>query len=504
MVTSAISADLKQVPMLIGGKPRSSNGKTAVQTNPATGEPTALIPYCTPQEISAAVEAAQAAFPAWSQTPVLQRARVMFKYRQLLEQHADELIRLCTEENGKTLEESKGSYQRGIECVEFAAGVPSLTMGETMERVAPGVDSASVRVPIGVCVGITPFNFPLMVPLWMFPLAIACGNTFVLKPSDRVPRSAVRAAELLNEAGLPPGVMNVVHGAKDAVDALLGDPRVKAVSFVGSSPVAKYIYENAAKNGKRVQCLAGAKNHSVVMPDCDMKSTVDSIMSSSFGCAGERCVATSVVVAVGEVGDRLVNELIKAGDATRIGPGDRPGCGMGPVITPEARERIISYIELGQKEGAKLVRDGRKDTSTPSRAKTARAGDPGCDAEGYYLGTTIFDNVQPTMRIAREEIFGPVLSVIRARDINHALEIVNGSEHGNASSIYTKSGAAARQFTESAQTGMVGVNLGVPAPVSIFPFSGWKNSFFGDTHALGKDGVRFYTETKVVTSRWPG
>jgi malonate-semialdehyde dehydrogenase (acetylating)/methylmalonate-semialdehyde dehydrogenase len=413
----------------------------------------------------------------------------MFKYRQLLEQHADELIRLCTEENGKTLEESKGSYQRGIECVEFAAGVPTLLMGETVQRVSPGVDSASVRQPIGVCVGITPFNFPLMVPLWMFPLAIACGNTFVLKPSDRVPRSAVRAAELLMEAGLPAGVMNVVHGAKDAVDALLGDPRVKAVSFVGSSPVAKYIYENAAKNGKRVQCLAGAKNHSVVMPDCDMKTTVESIMSSSFGCAGERCVATSVVVAVAEVADPLIAELKKAGDATRIGPGDQPGCGMGPVITPEARERIVSYIELGQKEGAKLVRDGRKDT---------------CDAGGYYLGTTIFDNVKPNMRIACEEIFGPVLSVIRARDLSHALEIVNGSEHGNASSIYTKSGAAARQFSENAQTGMVGVNLGVPAPVAMFPFSGWKNSFFGDAHALGKDGVRFYTETKVVTSRWPG
>jgi malonate-semialdehyde dehydrogenase (acetylating)/methylmalonate-semialdehyde dehydrogenase len=489
MITSAVSADLKQVPILVGGKPRNSNGRTAVQTNPATGEPVALVPYCTPEEISAAVEAAQAAFPAWSQTPVLQRARLMFKYRQLLEQHADELIRLCTEENGKTLEESKGSYQRGIECVEFAAGVPSLLMGETVQRVSPGVDSASVRQPIGVCVGITPFNFPLMVPLWMFPLAIACGNTFVLKPSDRVPRSAVRAAELLMEAGLPEGVMNVVHGAKDAVDALLGDPRVKAVSFVGSSPVAKYIYENAAKNGKRVQCLAGAKNHSVVMPDCDMKTTVESIMSSSFGCAGERCVATSVVVAVGEVAEPLIAELKKAGDATKIGPGDQPGCGMGPVITPEARERIMSYIELGQKEGAKLVRDGRKDT---------------CDADGYYLGTTIFDNVKPNMRIAREEIFGPVLSVIRARDLPHALEIVNGSEHGNASSIYTKSGAAARQFSENAQTGMVGVNLGVPAPVAMFPFSGWKNSFFGDAHALGKDGVRFYTETKVVTSRWPG
>ncbi len=488
MVTTAVSAELKQIPMIIGGKHRASSGKTAVQTNPATGEGVALIPYCTNEEISAAVEAAQAAFPGWSQTPVLQRARVMFKYRQLLEQHADELIRLITEENGKTLDEAKGSYARGIECVEFACGVPSLIMGETVERVSPGVDTASTRQPIGVCVGITPFNFPLMVPLWMFPLAIACGNTFVLKPSDRVPRSSVRAAELLYEAGLPAGVMNVVHGGKEAVDALLNDPRVKAVSFVGSSPVAKYIYETAAKNGKRVQALAGAKNHSVVMPDCDMKSTVESIMSSSFGCAGERCVATSVVVAVGEVGDRLVNELVKAGDATKIGPGDNPSCGMGPVINPEAQKRIVGYIEDGVKAGAKLVRDGRKDTS---------------DAGGYYLGTTIFDHVKPEMRIAREEIFGPVLSVIRARDLDEALKVVNASEHGNASSIYTKSGAAARQFAAKTETGMVGVNLGVPAPVAIFPFSGWKNSFFGDAHALGKDGVRFYTETKVVTSRWP-
>ncbi len=488
MVTSAISADLKKIPLIIGGNKQESKGRTAVQTNPATGEAVALIPYCTNEEISAAVEAAHKAFPAWSQTPVLQRARVMFKYRQLLEQHADELIHLCTEEHGKTLEESKGSWQRGIESVEFAAGVPSFMMGETMERVAAGVDSAMTRQPLGVCVGITPFNFPLMVPLWMFPLAIACGNTFVLKPSDRVPRSAVRAAELLYEAGLPAGVMNVVHGAKDAVDALLADPRVKAVSFVGSSPVAKYIYQTATANGKRVQCLAGAKNHSVVMPDCEMKSTVESIMSSSFGCAGERCVATSVVVAVGEVGDRLVSELVKAGDATKIGPGDQPGCGMGPVITPEHRERVLNYIDVGQKEGAKLVRDGRKDT---------------CDAEGYYLGITIFDSVKPEMRIAREEIFGPVLSVIRARDLKHAMEIVNASEHGNASSIYTRSGAAAQQFAATTQTGMVGINLGVPAPVAVFPFSGWKNSFFGDLHALGKDGVRFYTETKVVTSRWP-
>ena len=489
MAIRAVAADLKPCPMLLGSEHRLSKGRTEIQNNPANGEPLALIPYCTPEEISEAVATAERAFPSWSSTPVIQRARVMFRYRQLLEQHADELAALITEEHGKTLEEAKGSLQRGIECVEFAAGIPSLMMGESVSRVSGDVDTASVREPLGVCVGITPFNFPLMVPLWMFPIAIACGNTFVLKPSDRVPRSAVRAAELLYEAGLPAGVISVVHGAKEAVDTLLADPRVKAVSFVGSSSVAKYIYATAAASGKRVQAMGGAKNHSVVMPDCNLKPAVDSIMSSSFGCAGERCVATSVVVAVGEVGDTLVEELRKAADAMRVKPGDESGCDMGPVITPEARERIVGYIEVGEKEGAKLARDGRKDSV--------------CQKAGNFLGATIFDHVRPQMRIAREEIFGPVLSVIRARDLDQALTIVNGSEHGNAASIYTRSGEAARRFSAAVQTGMVGVNLGVPAPVAIFPFSGWKNSFFGDAHALGKDAVRFYTETKVITSRWP-
>jgi len=489
MAIRAVAADLKPCPMLIGSEHRLSKGRTEVQHSPASGEPLTLIPYCTPEEISEAIATAQQAFPGWSSTPVIQRARVMFRYRQLLEQHADELAALITEEHGKTHEEAKGSLQRGIECVEFAAGIPSLMMGESVARVSGDVDTASVREPIGVCVGITPFNFPLMVPLWMFPIAIACGNTFVLKPSDRVPRSAVRAAELLYEAGLPAGVINVVHGAKAAVDALLTDSRVKAVSFVGSSPVAKYIYTTAAANGKRVQAMGGAKNHSVVMPDCNLTPAVESIMSSSFGCAGERCVATSVVVAVGEVGDKLVDELRRAADAMRVKPGDQPGCDMGPVITPEARERIIGYIEAGEQEGAKLVRDGRKDSV--------------CQGDGNFLGATIFDHVRPQMRIAREEIFGPVLSVIRARDLEEALAVVNGSEHGNAASIYTRSGEAAKRFASDVKTGMVGVNLGVPAPVAIFPFSGWKNSFFGDAHALGKDAVRFYTETKVITSRWP-
>ncbi len=487
MSSTAVSADVKTCPMIIGGQPRMSKGCVQVQTNPATGKPLAMIPACTAEEIAAAVEVADQAFPAWSATPVIQRARMLFRYRQLLEAHADELIALITEENGKTREEAKGSFQRGIECVEFACGAPSLMMGETVERVGADVDTVSLRAPLGVCAGITPFNFPFMVPLWMFPMAVACGNTFVLKPSPLVPGCGVRLVELLHEAGLPAGVVNVVHGGKEAVDALLSDARIKAVSFVGSSPVAQYVYKTGAANGKRVQALGGAKNHSVVMPDCDMKATIEALMASVFGNAGERCVATSVVVAVGAAADTVVSELKQAADALRIGPGDQPGCGMGPVITPQARERIAGYIRLGEQEGARLVRDGRQDSI---------AAQP-----GYFLGPTIFDHVTPRMRIAREEIFGPVLSVIRARDLDEALAIVNASEHGNASSIYTRSGATARKFAAAVRTGMVGVNLGVPAPVALFPFAGWKNSFYGDAHALGKDAVRFYTESKVITSR---
>jgi malonate-semialdehyde dehydrogenase (acetylating)/methylmalonate-semialdehyde dehydrogenase len=398
------------------------------------------------------------------------------------------LINLITEENGKTIDESKGSFQRGLECVEFACGAPTLMMGEGLEQISNGVDTATIRKPLGVCVGITPFNFPFMVPLWMFPVAIACGNTFVLKPSEKVPRSSVRIVELLYDAGLPPGVINVVHGAREVVDQLLTDERVRAVSFVGSSPVARHIYTTASAHGKRVQALGGAKNHSVVMPDSDMKSTVESIMASSFGCAGERCVATSVVVAVGTAGDALIAELKKSADSMNVGPGDKRGVIMGPVISPEAKERILGMIETGEKEGAKIARDGRGDSVNKS--------------DGYFLGPTIFDHVKPSMRIAKEEIFGPVLSVIRAKDLKEAVEIVNGSEHGNAASVYTRSGTTAREFTAAVQTGMVGINIGVPAPVAIFPFSGWKGSFYGDLHALGKDGVRFFTESKVVTSRW--
>lgn len=489
MSISATSVELKSCPLYIDGQPVISRGPKDIQYNPATGEPVAEIPRTTPEEVSAAVAAAVKAFPAWSRTPILQRVRVLFKFRELLESHAEELIGLITEENGKIIEEARGSVQRGIECVEFACSAPTLTMGETVEQVGTGVDGWSTRNPVGVCVGITPFNFPVMVPLWMFPMAIACGNTFVLKPSDKVPRGALRLVELFHEAGLPAGVLNLVHGAKPAVDQLLADPRVKAVSFVGSSNVARYIYQTASHNGKRVQALGGAKNHTVVLPDAEMKSTVAAVMGSSFGCAGERCLATSVVVAVGEAADPLVKELVRAADHLNVGAGCEVKSQMGPVITAEAKQRILSYIELGEKEGARLARDGRKD---------AIAG-----GDGYFVGPTIFDNVNPQSRIAKEEIFGPVLSVVRVKTLKEALEVIGASEYGNAASVFTRSGNAAREFTQNVSAGMVGINVGVPAPVAFFSFTGWNNSFFGDLHALGKDSVHFYTEQRVITSRWP-
>ena len=488
-MSSSTSLELKPCPLYINGKPVISRGTKDVQYNPASGEAVAEIPRSTPEEIASAVEAAHLAFPAWSKTPVIQRCKVLLKYREVLEAHAQEMIALITEENGKTLAEARGSFDRGIECIEFACGAPTLMMGDTLEQVGTSVDGWSTRNPVGVCVGITPFNFPCMVPLWMFPMAIACGNTFVLKPSDRVPRTAFRLVELAYEAGLPPGVLNLVHGAKEAVDCLLADPRVQAVSFVGSSAVARYIHQTASSHGKRVQALGGAKNHSVVLPDAEMKSTVAAIMGSGFGCAGERCLATSVVVAVGEAADPLVNELLNAADHLAVGDGCQPKTQMGPVINAEAKKRILNYIEMGEKEGATLARDGRKD--------------PVARSAGYFVGPTIFDRVNPDSRIAKEEIFGPVLSVIRVKTLKEALAVVDRSEYGNAASIFTRSGAAAREFSQNVSAGMVGINVGVPAPVAFFPFTGWKNSFFGDLHALGKDSVRFYTEQRVVTCRWP-
>lgn len=488
--TASTASKIYTCPICIGGKWKASSGRTDTLLNPATGEPITLVPHCSAEEVRGAVEAAHTAFDSWRQVPVPDRAQYLFRFREKLVAHFEELAALITLEHGKTLDESRGSLGRGIEAVEFACSAPTLMKGETITDISSGIDSVAMRQPIGVCVGIPPFNFPAMVPLWMFPIAIACGNTFVMKPSERVPRTVVRMIELFYEAGLPAGVCNVVHGGKETVDALLTDPRVKAVSFVGSTPVAKSIYEKAAANGKRVQAMGGAKNHLVVMPGCDMKAATKAILGAAFGCTGQRCLATSVVVAVGESGDPLVRELAQAADRISVGAGENPKTQMGPVISAAARERIAGYIDAGKREGAALVRDGRGDK-------------PHDATNGYYVGPTIFDHVCPEMRIAKEEIFGPVLCVIRAKDLQEAVGIVNSSAYGNATSVFTGSGSEAREYAAGVQVGMVGVNVGVPAPAAFLPFAGWKGSFFGDLHALGKDAVQFYTETKVVTSRWP-
>ncbi len=456
-------------------------------TNPATGEALARLPHSTRAEVDAAVSSAQAAFPGWAATPPVERARIMFRYRQLLEEHSEELSRCVTQENGKTLADARGSVRRGTEVVEFACGIPTLLMGRSLENVARGIDTHTIRQPLGVCVGIPPFNFPAMVPLWMFPIAIACGNTFVLKPSDKAPLTALVAVRLLAEAGLPPGAMNVVHGLKDTVDALLEHPAVRAVSFVGSSGVARAVYAKAAANGKRVQSLGGAKNHLVVMPDADMEATARGVLGSAFGAAGQRCLAGSVLVVVGEAADRLLPRLVEGTRQLRIGPGEDPGSELTPVITAEARTRILGYIEKGIAEGATLALDGRSFPVPPS---------------GNFLGPTIFDRVRPEMTIAREEIFGPVLSVVRAANLDEALEVVNASAYGNATAIFTRDGGSAREYCSRVQVGMVGVNVGVPAPAAFFPFAGWKGSFLGDLHAHGMDALEFYTEQKVITSRW--
>jgi malonate-semialdehyde dehydrogenase (acetylating) / methylmalonate-semialdehyde dehydrogenase len=478
------------LPILIGGEWRTSvAGRTEPVFNPAYGTVLSRVPMCTAAEVDAACQAAQRAFPGWRQTPVVNRVQVLFRYKQNLEQHFDELARLLVQENGKTLEDARGEVRRGIEVVDFACGMPSLMMGETVEQIASGIDSHSVRVPLGVVAGICPFNFPAMIPLWMFPIAIAAGNTFVLKPSERTPMSGVRLAELAQDAGLPPGVLNVVHGGREAVDALLTHPAVRAISFVGSAPVAKHVYETAAANGKRVQALAGAKNHLLVMPDADLDVTVKAILGSAFGAAGQRCLAGSVVLAVGAVAEPLLDRLEREAAALRIGDGLQQDCTMGPLVRADARQRVLGYIEKGLKEGARLVLDGRQAIKSDQQ-------------EGYFLGPTIFDQVRPEMSIAQEEIFGPVLAVVRAEDLRGAVDLINQSRFGNAASIFTRDGHTARVFRTEVEAGMVGVNVGVAAPMAFFPFAGWKGSFFGDLHATGKDGVRFYTETRVVIERW--
>ncbi|WP_282173883.1 CoA-acylating methylmalonate-semialdehyde dehydrogenase [Cytobacillus firmus] len=456
--------------------------------NPATGEELARTPISTHEDVDNAVQAAKEAFKTWSKTPVPKRARILFKYQQLLIDNWDELAKLITQENGKNYKEAYGEVQRGIECVEFAAGAPSLMMGKQLPDIATNIESGMYRYPVGVIGGITPFNFPMMVPCWMFPLAIACGNTFVLKPSERTPILANRLAELFTEAGLPAGVFNIVHGAHDVVNSLIDHKDVPAISFVGSQPVAEYIYKSATAKGKRVQALAGAKNHSIVLPDADLDGAVKEIIAAAYGSAGERCMACSVVVAVDSIADELVARLNEQASQLTIGNGLDENVFLGPVIRQENKERTSNYIEIGEKEGAKLVRDGRKDEAYHEN--------------GYFIGPTIFDNVDPSMKIWKEEIFAPVLSVVRVKNLEEAIELTNKSDFGNGACLFTDSGSSVRYFRENIEVGMLGVNIGVPAPMAFFPFSGWKNSFYGDLHANGTDGVEFYTRRKMLTARW--
>jgi len=482
---------LDTVPVWIQGKPvvpaGPNHGRWGEVFNPATGQVTKRVVYADASLVDSAVKAATAAFPEWRDTPPVRRARVMQKFLQLLQREQKALARIVTEEHGKTLPDALGSVQRGIEVVEFACGIPQLLKGEYSENVGTQVDTHSIRQPVGVCAGVTPFNFPVMVPLWMFPMALACGNTFILKPSEKVPSASVRMAELLREAGLPDGVFNVVHGDKVAVDAILSHPGISAVSFVGSTPIAKYIYESCAKTGKRVQALGGAKNHAVVLPDADLEFAADALIGAAYGSAGERCMAISAVVAVGAAGDPLVKLLEKKAKAIKVGPGEKDGIDMGPLVTCQHRDKVAGYVDAGVKEGAKLVLDGRK---------------PGLK-DGFFLGTSLFDHVKPEMSIYKDEIFGPVLVVLRVNSLEEAVSLVNRNPYANGTAIFTESGGAARRFAAEIQVGMVGINVPIPVPVAFYSFGGWKSSLFGDLHVHGTEAVKFYTRTKVVTTRWP-
>ncbi len=475
---------------LIGGKwVSATSDATDSVPNPATGEALAYVPMSGTADVARAVEAASKAYQSWSKTPVPKRARILFKYQQLLVEHWDELAKLVTLENGKSYKEAYGEVQRGIENVEFAAGAPTLMMGSQLPDIATDLESGMFRYPIGVVGGITPFNFPMMVPAWMYPLAIALGNTFVLKPSEKAPLTAMRLAELFMEAGLPDGVLNIVHGAHDVVNGFLTNPDVRAISFVGSQPVAEYVYKTAAANGKRVQALAGAKNHTIIMPDADLDLAVNQVIAAAYGSAGERCMATSVVVPVGAIADEFVEKLAKAASEIVIGNGMEEGVFLGPVIRDAHKARAASYVEAGVNEGATLVRDGRKDANF-------------FEQKGYFMGPTILDHVKPGMKVWNDEIFAPVLSVVRAKDLEEAIAIANQSDFANGACIFTDSAKAVRKFREEVDAGMLGVNIGIPAPMSFFPFSGWKKSFYGDLHANGRDGVEFYTRRKMITARY--
>jgi len=462
--------------------------------NPATGEVARQVRLGNVADVDAAVASAQAAFPAWSDTPPIRRARVMFKFLELLNLHKDELARIITAEHGKVFTDAQGEVSRGIDIVEFACGIPQLLKGDFTDQVSTGIDNWTLRQPLGVVAGITPFNFPVMVPMWMFPVAIAAGNTFVLKPSPIDPSASLFMADLLKQAGLPDGVFNVVQGDKEAVDALLVHPHVKAISFVGSTPIANYIYETGAHHGKRVQALGGAKNHMVIMPDADIEQVVDALIGAGFGSAGERCMAISVAVLVGDVADKVLPKLIERTKTLKVLNGMNLAAEMGPIVTPAAHARITGYIEQGVKEGAQMLVDGRDFSS-------AAAGE-GCET-GFWMGGTLFDHVTPEMRIYKEEIFGPVLACVRVPDFGTAVQLVNDHEFGNGVACFTRDGNVAREFSRRIQVGMVGINVPIPVPMAWHGFGGWKRSLFGDMHAYGEEGVRFYTKQKSIMQRWP-
>jgi malonate-semialdehyde dehydrogenase (acetylating) / methylmalonate-semialdehyde dehydrogenase len=481
---------IRKVPHWIDGQPyESDSDRYGAVFDSATGEQCADVVMATEADVDAAIQSAQDAFASWSKTPVLRRARVMFRLKELIERDRKEIAALITQEHGKVLHDADGSIQRGLEVVEFACGIPHLIKGEFSDQVGTGVDTYSMRQPMGVCAGITPFNFPAMVPLWMFPLAIACGNTFVLKPSEKDPGCSLKWAELLTEAGLPDGVFNIVQGDHVAVNAILADSRIAAVSFVGSTPVAEHVYRTASENGKRVQALGGAKNHLVVLPDADMDQAADALVGAGYGSAGERCMAISAIVTVGDAAEPLLEKLLPKIAALKVGPGTDNNNDMGPLITAEHRDKVRSYIDLGVEEGAKLLVDGREHEITMS--------------SGFFLGPSLFDNATSDMRVYKEEIFGPVLTMTRVDSFDEAVKLINDHEYGNGTAIFTRDGDAAREFTSGIQVGMVGVNLPIPVPLAFHSFGGWKRSLFGDMSIYGMEGVRFYTRLKTVTSRWP-
>ena len=474
-----------------GQKAEGTSGRFGDVFNPATGEVASRVPLASSSETSNAIEVAAAAFPDWRDTPPLRRARILFRFKELLDTNLDELAKLVSSEHGKVLSDARGSVIRGIEVVEFATGAPNFLKGDFSENVGRGVDSHSIRQPLGVCAGITPFNFPAMVPMWMFPMALACGNTFILKTSEKVPSTALRLAELLTEAGLPDGVFNVVNGDKEAVDTLLTHPGVAGVSFVGSTPVAEYIYQTATRHGKRCQALGGAKNHMVVMPDADMDQVADALMGAAYGSAGERCMAISVAVAVGDdTADAIIERLAPRVAALKVGPGSDPDAEMGPLISGDHLHKVRGYVDLGIEEGAELVVDGRNLSIDGHE-------------DGFYLGGCLFDKVTSNMRIYKEEIFGPVLCVVRVADFDTALQLVNDHEYGNGTAIFTRDGDTARTYSSRVQVGMVGINVPIPVPMAFHSFGGWKHSLFGDVHMHGMEGVHFYTRLKTTTSRWP-